>query len=83
MIVTCSFSRYERDVFLHLFATNTGLQVVTRTASSTVMELVSQIGGTFGFFLGFSVLSLAEVAAAGMKRVMDKVAVKGKAKGMK
>ena len=55
--------------FLQIYPDNLVIHVVTRTASSSTMELISQIGGTMGIFLGCSVLSLVEMAAEIMKRI--------------
>ena len=58
--------------FMQVFCTNTALQLVTRTASSSIMELVSQIGGTLGLFLGCSVLSVVEITTSLAKSILGR-----------
>lgn len=46
---------------------------ITLTATVTIMNALSSIGGTLGLFLGFSILSAAEIVYWGWKIGMYRV----------
>ncbi len=45
---------------------------VTRTATMTMVDLISNMGGTLGLFCGFSILSVVEVLYWAVKFLCSK-----------
>ena len=74
-LVTFRTSSDQNIVTIKIFAARKTALRIQRTATMSVIDMISNVGGTIGLFLGFSILSVVEVlfwAAAGVMRHVDR-----------
>jgi len=56
-----SIEKYRDLVFLNVYFANSKYTKLEQTPKTSVIELISNLGGALGIFLGFSVFSLIEI----------------------
>jgi hypothetical protein len=55
-----SIEQYRDFVFLNVYFANLKYTKIEQTPKTSIIELISNLGGALGIFLGFSVFSLIE-----------------------